>query len=147
VGTVSGIIGDTLYLAPTRVGAPTRAVPLSAVTALELSQGRTNHAKLGAGIGLAVGLIAGIAIGESQVEPNVCDFEEEGFGCLAPESPEGLDDAGAIILASSLGGAVLGYIVGTALGSERWAPLSDSDAGLSLGTTGGGIGIKVSSRF
>jgi hypothetical protein len=112
VGRVSHIAADTVYMAPNRSSLV--AIPVSSITAAEMSRGKRRWlgAMKGAGIaGLTGGALMGTLVWTG--DPN-CDY------CLPGREP-GAAVAGAII------GAVLaaptGAIVGAIVGSERWEPI------------------------
>lgn len=150
IGTLGAVQGDTLFLEAGRFGESPTAVPLSAVTRLEVSEGRKGNAGLGMRVGALAGFLAGVAVAASQIEKRTCDLEQEGLDCLGPD----FDDLGSDLAAGlgmtmlgTVGGGALGAIVGSAFRTERWARLNDLDLDFSVTVTGGGLGLKFSSRI
>lgn len=88
-------------------------IPLDAISLLEVSQGRRGHGGKGALIGAAIGLAVGAVVFSRAEGGGHCSGSEEGAGmCLA-----GL---GAMVGVGTLGGLV----VGLAIQTERWSPVS-----------------------
>lgn len=133
-GRVSHTVADTLYLAPRRSGLV--AVPISAITRTEVSQG-VDHwegALRGAGIGaLAGGGLFGFMVFAG--DPN-CDY------CLRGRDLQAAA-AGAVI------GAVLftpvGALIGAIRGYEHWGP-AETRFGMSWVPHASGPGIRVTAR-
>ena len=109
VGTILSKNGDTLQL-----GGPNTApvnVPVSRITSLEISRGKSRLHGAGRGVlwGTPIGLLIGAASANSL---NDCTD----FGCSDASS----DEQGAYILGSTLGGALWGAGIGALVGRERW---------------------------
>ena len=106
IGTVVGQSGDSLRL-DERDSHAMLAVPTESLVALQVSRGRHSHAGLGALIGLAAGAA---------------------FGIIATAADPAIDtDArGYALVAGIFGGmgAGAGALVGWAIQSETWEPLS-----------------------
>lgn len=114
-GRISHVAADTVYIVPRRNNLV--AVPLTAITAAEISRGKGRWAGALKGAGLGT-LAGGAALGTLvwAGDPN-CDY------CLPGRNPRAAA-AGALI------GAVLtapvGAIVGAVVGSERWETLGQA---------------------
>lgn len=91
--------GDTLSL---RGEAGVRAIPVSAIQRLELSQGRRGHGLIGGLLGLGVGLAAGLA-----AVP-----ERDGEGSTGV--------AGLVVPLSMVAYGGLGVLIGGWIRTERW---------------------------
>jgi hypothetical protein len=107
--------GDTVTMTTPR-GGPI-AVPLAAITVVEVSRGRSHRdgavtgLKLGTGIGLAMGFLSAIGT----------DGETGGCG----SEPCGNDlSSGEIVAASVITGATLGAGIGAIVGAEHWERLT-----------------------
>jgi hypothetical protein len=113
------------------------AVPITAVSRLDVSTGRRRHTLQGAGIGALVGAGSGMLIGFASGD------DEPGF--LAFTAGEKAALGGAV-----LGGAglLLGAIVGTLNVTDRWAsvPLGDGRAApnFQMDRRGARIGVGLS---
>jgi hypothetical protein len=107
-GIVVARDGYGMTLAP-EVGPPLRVASAS-TTYLELSAGRTRHTGLGAWFGALVGVAAGITAG---IDPADCDVDSPKF-CSRGEA--------MAVSTIILGG--LGALLGRAITTERWVPLT-----------------------
>jgi len=109
VGTVLSWNGDTLQLGGPNVAPVT--VPMSRITSLEVSRGKSRLSGAGRGVlwGTPIGLVIGLASANSLED---CTD----FGCSDASSGE----RGAYVLASALGGALWGAGIGALVGRERW---------------------------
>jgi hypothetical protein len=87
------------------------AVPLSSVDRLEIHVGKKRHALLGAAIGAVVLGLAGMS-----------DPVDTSKGC-SYQSPQPCSRAEAIAV-GTLGGALLGAIVGRLVETDQWAPVA-----------------------
>ena len=117
-GIVTAVRGDTLELLAV-VGQVPLVLPLAHVERLELAVGRKDRGGIGAAIGLVAGGALGWAIGFSVYTP----CESTGlFSCfMSPESREQAGVWGAA--AGAMGGAGLGLLIGVRHTTERWEPL------------------------
>jgi hypothetical protein len=107
--------GDTVTLTTPR-GAPI-PVPLGAITAAEVSRGRSRSdgavkgLKLGTGIGLAMGLLSAIGY-------------DAGSDACGSEPCENDLTPGELVAASLITGATLGAGIGAMVGAEHWERLT-----------------------
>lgn len=135
--------GDTLDVAR---GTARIRVPSSAVTHIELSRGKSRSAGAlrgamwGAGIGLALG-----AATASSIEEEDCDGDLGGLEETCDVDP------GEWIVASTLGGAFWGTIIGAIVGRERWDTITVPGTRTSMQVTpwvlpGGRAGVSVTLR-
>ena len=113
--TVIARTGDTVTLTTPR-GASI-LVPLSAITAAEVSRGRSRRdgavrgLTWGSGVGLATGLVG--AAGSNE-DSRVCEAE----GCYDDLSPAGYITVGVV------SGALTGAAIGAIIGAEHWERLT-----------------------
>ena len=131
VGTLVTLSADTLVLKPKDQSAPL-AIPLASVTRLDVSRGRVSCT----GRGILTGSLASLALG---------------LGLLASASPEDIGDAppaaGLIFLAVfTVPGAVIGGIVGSKVGGERWEPVPLDRIRVSILPQRGG-GVRLAAAF
>jgi hypothetical protein len=114
-GRLEGVVvargADTLAL--TRPNAVPVGIPLSAITAAEVSRGKSRRtgavrgALWGAGVGVALGVLAAVA-------PDDCSGEE------CEDVPSDVETIVIMPIASALTGAAIGAVVG----AERWERLA-----------------------
>ncbi|UCG76877.1 MAG: hypothetical protein JSV95_06245 [Gemmatimonadota bacterium] len=130
-GEATGIASDTLVFLPEQADAPER-IPLSAITAMEVSEGRRSNPGKGAWIGALAGAAAGFGVGAAvqcgEVAQGACMLLGAGMG------------AG--------GGALLGLGVGAAITTERWVEAElppPSPLALDIGL-GASVRLSVSLR-
>ena len=102
-------------------------VPLAAVASISQSRGKTNHGPLGGAIGLVVGLMVAFASQSGSTH------NEELLAGL-----QVIDDKIFRGVAITVGGAVAGYLIGTATSSEDWDKVYAEPR--ALGVTGSGRG-------
>ena len=147
VGRVVPAQGDSLGL---EIGGPegTQAIPLSAITRVEVSAGTETHGRRGMLYGSVIGGVAGAVIGAaSYKDPGTCSSGET-FFCIEPNGGRGLDTVAGFITGGLLGLAA-GGIIGVTHRTERWVrrPLG---SGGRVGITpvrGGGATVAVTMRF
>ena len=109
VGSLVGLVGDTLTLLPAKRSDTTVVVILSDRTRLERSMGRHTHALKGAGIGLLVGATGGAIAG------HVSGDDKGGwFGYTASDKAH----IGAVTF--GIAGALVGLAIGGNLQTEEW---------------------------
>lgn len=88
-------------------------IPTDAVTRIEVSDGRKGHGGKGALIGAGAALVLGLVVFSKAEGGGHCSGSEEGTGfCLA------------YLGAGVAAGAVGGLVVGLAIRTERWRPVS-----------------------
>ena len=105
------------------------ALPLDAVTKLEVSQGQKSYTVDGAIIGLLVGGVAGAAIGYASYQK--CESQGEFFSCIGDLGPEFAAWGGALVI--GLGGGVVGALIGASTKTDRWAEVPLDRVRVSLG--------------
>lgn len=118
-------VGDSMTLT---VGAESMALSLSDVERLwvsETASQRSSYAVKGAGIGLLLGVVIGLSLGES--------CSEERFICYT---------RGELAAGFGAGGAVGGALLGAAMGGERWRELPSFRQRLSVFPNGGGVTVR-----
>ncbi len=114
VGVVNEWRRDTLVIRPLQ--RPTMSIPRTALTRLEVSQGRHSHWVRGAAIGLATGLAAsGLFLAAF---------------CSDLDTSCHADTVGKVVALIGLPPTVIGVGIGLAIRSERWEriPLPGSQA-------------------
>lgn len=117
-GIVTAVRGDTLELLAVRGQVPL-VLPLAHVEQLDLAVGRRSRGGIGAAIGLVAGGALGWTVGVSSYTP----CEPAGwFDCwFHPESRDAAGMLGAAIGAT--GGAAMGLMIGMHITTERWERL------------------------
>ncbi|MGD2152448.1 MAG: hypothetical protein PVG79_04220 [Gemmatimonadales bacterium] len=104
VGAVTALSADTLHI-QIEQQATTVAIPLAAVTRIEVSRGRKSNFLRGVALGGVVGALAGVFAGFITGEDSMLTPPEAALAC-------GTVGAGA--------GALVGGIIGAATGTDRW---------------------------
>ena len=137
-GTIAALTADSVVL---KVGKPATqlAVSLASVNRLEVVRGRKPNADTGAGIGLAVGFVAGAVFGYASSE------ECESF-CMLEIGREEAAVMGAAMF--GLGGFVFGALIGASSKTDRWEEVPLDRLRLSLGPQRDGrFGFGASVKF
>ena len=143
IGTLIALTADTLLARGPR--GDTLAVPVAAISRLEVSRGRRKHTWRGAGIGLLVGTAAGAAI-------SAATYHESDRSCPATDSFCGFDvspDRGETVIAGAVLGGALGAAVGGVVGASRrkeaWrvVPLDRPRVGLAPFGKHAGVGVSL----
>jgi hypothetical protein len=131
-GLVVALDDNVLTIATDSGGLPVK-VPLASVTDLEMSLGRKRNTLRGLGIGVASGLIAGLAF---PVNANDCGYY----------SSENFCSRGEALVGGLFTGAVLGAGIGALTKGDRWSPVA---IGVARAPGGGGsaLGLSVAVRF
>ena len=115
------------------------AVSLASVNRLEVVRGRKSNADTGAGIGLAVGFVAGAVFGYASSE------ECKSF-CMLDIGREEAAVMGAAMF--GLGGFVFGALIGASSQTDRWEEVPLDRLRASLGPQRDGrLGVGGSVRF
>ena len=117
------------------------ALPLDAVTKLEVSQGQKSNTLEGAIVGL---LIGGVAVGAIAI----ATYEEceGGWGCIGDFGPGFAALVGGLV--GGLGGVVVGALIGSEIETDRWREVPLDRVRVSLGPQrDGGFGFGASVRF
>ena len=117
------------------------ALPLDAVTKLEVSQGQKSNTLEGAIVGL---LIGGVAVGAIAI----ATYEEceGGWGCIGDFGPGFAALVGGLV--GGLGGGVVGALIGRLIKTDRWAEVPLDRLRVSLGPQRDGrFGFGASVRF
>jgi hypothetical protein len=146
VGTLDSIWDNSLSV---RVNASkVVAVPLDAISTLELSTGRHRTGGKGAKIGAAFGVLTGLVVGimAASNEPKcgtgfLSDFCED----MKPAQTFAYAGIGAV--AGSLAGAGVGWLVGEQFHADSWMPVPVPRLQIAPVSYSNGIGIGVSFRF
>ncbi len=138
-GTVQLLTTDSLVMRP-GYGAWPVAIPLASVTRLEVSRGQKSRMGRGAGIGLLGGGLLGYLI-SSGILARGCTGES--FLIRSPE---------ACIRVSTVGGAVVGTLLGLMIGrvitTDRWEEVPLDQLRVSFGPQRDGrLGVGASVRF
>jgi len=134
-GTLLACRGGVLICRSAARGEDIVQVPLAAVASISRSRGRTNHAPLGGAIGLVVGLMVAFASQSGSTH------DEEFLAGLHV-----IDDKIFRGVAITVGGAVAGYLIGTAAGSEDWAKVYAEPR--AVGFSGSGDGdVRLAAGF
>ncbi len=129
---------DTVTLTRHR-GAPI-PVPLAAITAAEVSRGRTHRdgavtgLAWGASVGLAVGLLSAVTY---DARSDACGAEP----CENDFSP------GEVVAGSFLAGAALGAGIGAIKGAEHWEHLTIPVTYVAVRPSGAGLALELAVRF
>ena len=131
-GTVTALRADTLILT---VGKLTASHPLSAVTRLEVSRGRKSKWLTGAAIGAPVGALAGVGILTLANGQWVCGDYEVGGLCWV------------VVGAGTIGGGLLGALVGAIAKTERWEEASLNRLRVTILPQGHRFGVRAALHF
>ncbi|MCC7055669.1 MAG: hypothetical protein IT355_20525 [Gemmatimonadaceae bacterium] len=144
-GRYDAVVGtrtaDTLWLV--RSGSPTIAVPLTALTSVEVSRGRSRSRGAvrgilwGGGIGLALGVLA--AVSDDQYGSGSCGSGAYYGGCQSVSRAE-------IVSGVTFGGVLWGAGIGALVGRERWETLQTAPrVGLRLDQAAGRtrLGLRI----
>jgi hypothetical protein len=105
IGTLGGIISDTLYFAEGLM------TPVSAIKSISISGGKHRKQKEGALLGSLAGVGLGVAVGLIFTDS---DSDDRG--------PDVLTEA----LAFGLGGTMAGFWLGTIVETEEWIPIPEN---------------------
>lgn len=135
-GTVDRATPDTLVLRGfTAAGADTiLAIPVAAITRLQVSIGTHRNAGRGLGIGLLAGGLAGAGIGALSCSGTSKFFDSGDCALIL-----GVLGAGA--------GAVVGLIAGSLTQSDRWVEVPTHSLRVSVDWRGGGGGVRIGATF
>ena len=136
VGTVASAHSDTLVLEVNEDSL--LAIPLTAVTSLEVSEGQSSSAGYLAVLGGLVGIWAGALIASSNVESS--------GGFLAGGFERELAAVGGAV-AGLFVGAILGAGIGSAIMTENWKDVPVDEIRVGLLPTFDGIAVSASIRF
>lgn len=138
VGTVASAHSDTLVLEVNEDSL--LAIPLTAVTSLEVSEGQSSSAGYLAVLGGLVGIWAGALIASSNVE------ESSSGGLGAPDFGGVVAVVGGAV-AGLFVGAILGAGIGSAIMTENWKDVPVDEIRVGLLPTFDGIAVSASIRF
>ncbi len=143
VGTFVRWSDDTLLVLS---NGNTLALPLDAVTRLDVSRGRKTNTGKGAEIGFLLGGVVGAVIGYASYEECVPQGPRS-WSCIGPNfGSEGAALGGALL--GGLGGGVVGALIGASSKTDRWQEVPLDRVRVSLGPQRDGrFGLGASVRF
>ena len=131
-GLVAGLDESAVTLA---TDAGVIKMPLTSITALDVSLSRKRNWLKGAAIGLGVGLIIGLT---TPVDPNNCVFSSNSTNECS---------RGAALGSGLLGGGLLGAGIGALITTDRWSAVTLSVARPQARYGRPSIGLVMAARF
>lgn len=141
VTTVVEIRGDSIVV----LGDRNSSLPIgfADITEIEVSTGKRTHFWRGAGLGLGIGVVAGLVIGA--VTHEECDPDPL-FGCfLGPETASESAVLGGLTLGSI--GLVAGAVIGAVSRTDRWASVNLPVRASIAPAQSGGLSLMLSRTF
>lgn len=138
VGTVIRVGRDTLFLAPTKFGQPSSAVPLELVSQLEVARVTGTRAGLGTALGAVGGALIGGVLGALAAElSNATERECTGgfftdLRCVDKPVDTSQQSIASGVLLGGLAGGLIGHLIGSRMETVQWQPVELEDMTLAF---------------
>ena len=135
-GTLRGIVAavDEKVLTLSREGGPPVTLPLTSITALEMSTSRKRNTLKGLGIGVLSGVLLGFVL---PVDSSDCGIYSDN-----------LCSRGEALGVMAFGGAAWGAGIGALIKSDRWSPITLNPPRAAAGSQPSrGLRVAVAFRF